>query len=350
MRLPPAILSVGMLLGGISCQRSEVEIPIAFTGAEAKQACFDWIAQLPTDFAYPAQSRLEMDFDFTTPSNSEGDDVHFRLVLDFLSHSAADFHIWGFLQIHGVIDGGYGKSIMRIEIRRNADGLEVFFDDKGALAKEFDIEIPEAFTLSAENTADFGRWLIELISEINAIQGPEYEALYRSYALRGGGAGLHPSAWTRMIPSLDTVDIVGWGSLESRNRLQLSVNANALSQVFEKEESPIELAEFKDFSIEAIFDRITGDTLTYDITGTFPINDETENELEAGVLEMRFSFARVPAKNRTGQALPTGMDAVMNLDEEYVLFMPLIKSYMKLELSGLRHQKGDLEAADDFSF
>ncbi|PCJ55544.1 MAG: hypothetical protein COA70_00170 [Planctomycetota bacterium] len=339
-----------MLLGGLSCQRSEVEIPITYLGAEAKQTCFEWIAQLPTDFAYPAQSHVELDFDFTTPSNYEGDDVHFRLVFDFLSHSATDFHIWGFLQIHGVIDGGYGKTISRIEIRRNVDGLEVFFDDKGALAKEFDIEIPEAFTLSAENTADLGSWLIEFISEMNAIQGPEYEALYRSYALQGGGAALHPSAWTRMIPSLDTVDIVGWGSLENRNRLQLSVNANALSQAFKDGESPIEISGFKDFSIEAIFDRITGDTLSYDVAGTFLIHDEAESGLGADIMEMRFRFARVLAKNRTGQALPTGKDAIMNLDEEYILFMPLIRGIMELELSGLRLQKDDLEAADDFSF
>lgn len=351
MRLLPTLALSLLALSPAMGQESRHGIPVTKTGTDAADAFHGWVGGLDLALTYPVQLRLEFEMEADMEFGMQGGfGMDFDMDLDILLDSADAMRSWGDVEVEMGADGERLDWDFDFQYASDSQGLRFLLDDKGALKEELGVDIPRAFSLSPDRLKilmdSYGGMVVEMINTFSP-HGEEPLA-----DLEHGLHGLfHPVAMTQMMAKYPGIIIVGWGTKDGKVLVQTQADWEMIRDMMPPEMMPFDVEIFRELVYEIVIDQETGALLEYVIDLELPMDMDVEQGMHmTGEMALEMSMRSVPVSTNAPSVTLPDASQVMNLDEPFDQYWPMIEMIMEMQAGQFDTMKGDQESNDDFDF
>lgn len=343
------LLSLGLPAGLSASQESASEIPITISADAAHETFLEWAGSLDERLPYPAQLHMDMVGTFEVDEGAGGMTMEMDMDFDLLLDSPSEMRTWGGLKMK-MAGAGMDMDIhFDVQLASDRNGLRFLLDDHGFLEDTLDTSLPKAFQLSADRADILAKMYMDFLLESMEMHGPEAVAAFRQ--MGGLTEMMHPATAPRIMLTAQGMDIIGWGALDGKARIQSRLKTETLKQALGGQALPFDLSAFDDMVFEMVVDLETGEMLHYLVEMDLPMSGPASGGSALGMnMKMRIEMGSVePSADAPSVALPAAGE-VMVLDEYFDQFLPMIELAMEMQRQQMRAMQGETESEDDFDF
>ncbi|MGB0951938.1 MAG: hypothetical protein ACPG31_01815 [Planctomycetota bacterium] len=354
MRLLPTLAVSLLVLGQAQGQDQNYGIAVSKTGEEASEAFHAWIGSRDMKPQYPAQIHITFDMEMDMGMSGEDPfmDMDFEMDTRLLIESPEAMRSWGQIDLavkadaNNEFDGEFD-----FQFASDDTGMRFLLDDHGAIQEKLGMDIPKAYSLSADRGKIFmDAYAKSVVEMINVVTPEGHEPIA---ALENGVIGLfHPISMTYMMANYPGLKIVGWGVKDGKVLLQTQADFEMLEEIMPQEMIPFDMNEFRDIVYTMVMDHESGALLEYSIDLEIPMDSSMMDEDLgfSGNIGFKMSMRAEPASASAPSVSLPDASLVMDLDGPFDMYWPMVQTMLEMQASQFESMKGEQDSNDDFDF
>lgn len=353
MRLLPTLTLSLLALGQVQGQDQGYDIPVTKTGEAASEAFYAWIGSRDLEPQYPAQMHLTFDMAMKMGAGSSDPimDMGFEMDVRILIESPSAMRSWGQLDVEVQADHNAFAGEFDFQFASDEEGMRFLLDDHGVVQRELGVDIPKAYSLSADRSKILMDAYAETVVEMINVFSPEgQESLLK---VENGVFGLfHPMSMTETLANYPGVRIVGWGVKDGTVLLQTQADFELLKEMMPQSTMPFDIELFRDIVYTMTMDYESGALLDYRIQMNLPV-DSSHMDQDMGFtgdLELAMSMSSEPAATDPPSVALPDASKVMDLNAPFDLYWPMVQSLLEMQASQFENMKGTQDSSEDYDF
>jgi hypothetical protein len=335
-----------------SCVAQPKYQDVTLEGPAADTAFHEWSAALPTEFSYPVDYHLDLDFTISGIPEMGGAEMKFLVGSDAAFESSWDYRSRTDLTL-AVMGQEMG---LQIGASSDANELRVTLDNADMLAMMFGMDLPSGVSLSTDRLRlvwDLVMHLTEVSME--AVEGYEDFGNWTE-TITGFGDFAHPMLNSRYLAMSPVLNASRWQIEGDSVQVDFAIN----QEVFSAMMSSPDLAQLgldlstmdsvtQNMKSAAHFNVIDGSMSSMVFSGAVPLEDEFGSVTN---IEFSITVAYAPLDGDVGPIEFSDPDTAMDLNEPFDQYWPMVEAMMPMLEEQMRQQmmtqNGD--DAGDFDF